>query len=83
MLTIALTALFACAGTFAVVAILSALNRALPQIAPLRDALAAGDQTLQLRYRTVETVARFHDGKVVHLPVRVRTRPDQGLRAAA
>jgi hypothetical protein len=83
MLTIALTALFAFAGTFAVGAILSALHRALPQIAALRGALAAGDQRLQLRFRIVETVARFDDGKIVHLPVRVPAMPNQGLRAAA
>lgn len=84
MFTTELAVLLTLAGSAALLTLIQAARTALPQVAALRQALAACPAERELRYTITTTVVHYHDGNVVRLNPRREPSPlPQPARAAA
>lgn len=86
MIEFEFSALFVLAALLATGSLASTLCRALPLVRVIRAQFATTSEVRELGYTITETVARWNDGTVVALPVRMRShrpRLSNGLRAAA
>ena len=83
MLTFEFATLFALAALLIAGSLVASLRGVLPLAKQLQADFAACPDTLELRYTITETVARWNDGTVVALPLRVRPLVQPAMRVAA